>query len=269
MSVSQIMYPPQMTHEKKFRSKCRQAKCQSKLSKNEKKNFVKENYKKKSNYKSSYNYLDWNKENQVDYYNFDKSNKFSFAEKKLFNVKTISLSNQEESFHFTKPNKVQKTQKKTSFDKTEDSSNKTSNSSSDEKDFNNDIQSSKHIQKNTIHQNIPNQNIDEPFNKYNKIPGNKNIKIVGQSFAKRENTEILNIQIKVSQNHSLIFKLRRYDDLFQTVQLFCEINQINQNLVKPIILKVLEALNQIYSAINAPLNKRDVQLLQQIKNEDF
>ena len=82
----------------------------------------------------------------------------------------------------------------------------------------------------------------------------------------KENTIILSIKVKVSANETATFQLRKYDDLFITVKLFCEINHIKEELIKPIIIKSLQALNQIYTAMNTPLSDEDISQLKLIKS---
>lgn len=72
-----------------------------------------------------------------------------------------------------------------------------------------------------------------------------------------DNTEILCLNVKISDNESLIFKLNRFDDLFNTVKLFCEINKLNEQLIKPLILRSLQALNQVYQVMNFSLSNED------------
>ena len=83
---------------------------------------------------------------------------------------------------------------------------------------------------------------------------------------KKENTPILEIIIKISDNEIYRFILKRYDDLFQDVEIFCEINKIKTELIGPIIMYIFKALNTIYSIMNIPLNKNEIEFLQKIKN---
>ena len=102
-------------------------------------------------------------------------------------------------------------------------------------------------------------NSSEPYNKYNSINQDLNQFWINPI---AENTEILNVNVKISKNKSAVFKLRRFDDLFLTVKLFCEIDAIDEKLMKPIIIKALCALNNIYQVINA---KVDDKLIQKLK----
>ena len=108
-----------------------------------------------------------------------------------------------------------------------------------------------------------NSNNFEPYNKYNTVNQELN-QLLTNPMA--ENTEILNVSVKISQNKKVIFKLRRFDDLFLTVKLFCEINQIEEKLMKPIIIKILCSLNSIYQIYNYQLDEQNMQRLRRINS---
>ena len=97
------------------------------------------------------------------------------------------------------------------------------------------------------------------FNKFN-LTNNNNI---NKSIT--ENTEILSVKIKISNHQIAEFKLRRFDNLFNTIKLFCEIHNIKETLIKPIVIKTLEALNNVYKIYNLPLSQNDIMDLNNIK----
>ena len=106
-------------------------------------------------------------------------------------------------------------------------------------------------------------NISEPYNKFNSI----NSELISQSINPLvENTEILKIKVKIEKDKYLLFKLRRFDDLFLTVKLFCEINNINEKLMKPIITMVLCGLNSIYQIYNTQLEMDNIKILRLVRN---
>jgi len=82
---------------------------------------------------------------------------------------------------------------------------------------------------------------------------------------KKENTCILEINLKFSNNKIHNFKLNRFDDLFETVQIFCQINRLNSNLYIPIIINIMKALNSIYGIYNLELNEKELNELQFLK----
>jgi hypothetical protein len=81
----------------------------------------------------------------------------------------------------------------------------------------------------------------------------------------KENTDILEIYIKISEKNNLIFKIRRYDDMFKTVKIFCEINKLDTKLIRPIIIYIIKALNSIYGIYNLNLKCDEIKLLKDIK----
>ncbi len=104
-------------------------------------------------------------------------------------------------------------------------------------------------------------NAAEPFNKYNTINQELNHIMINPI---AENTEILNVNVKISKEKSALFKLRRFDDLFLTVKLFCEINSIDEKFMKPIIIKTLCALNNIYQVFNTQIDDNNIKRLKQM-----
>ena len=85
----------------------------------------------------------------------------------------------------------------------------------------------------------------------------------------KENTDILEINVKISEKKSLIFKIRRYDDMFKTVKIFCEINKLDTKLIRPLIIYIIKALNSIYGIYNLNLKPEEIIFLKNIKNNFF
>ena len=83
----------------------------------------------------------------------------------------------------------------------------------------------------------------------------------------KENTDILEINVKIKENKTLTFKIRRYDDMFRTVKIFCEINKLDIKLIRPFIIYIIKALNSIYGIYNLKLKKDEIEFLQQLKNQ--
>lgn len=103
----------------------------------------------------------------------------------------------------------------------------------------------------------------EPYNKFNSVNQELNMAPTVNSIL--ENTEILNVNVKISKDKNAIFKLRRFDDLFLTVKLFCEINKIEEKMMKPIITQALSTLNNIYKIYNTQLDKKNINILRLLK----
>ena len=84
-----------------------------------------------------------------------------------------------------------------------------------------------------------------------------------------ENTVILNVNVKISKDKTAVFRLKRYDDLFLTIKLFCEINSIDEKFMKPLIIKSLTTLNTIYQVMNSKLDNEQINILKEIKEKNI
>ena len=144
----------------------------------------------------------------------------------------------------------------------------TSSSSYKEKDVSHEEKKSNNVIDNqTEENNFNNINNDNKTIK-NKFDENLNeIKkyepLVNPAF---ENTEILKVNVKLPNNETVVYKLRRFDDLFLTIKLFCEINSIDEKLIKPLIIKSLCTINTIYQVYNSQITSEDVAELKKIKH---
>ena len=76
-----------------------------------------------------------------------------------------------------------------------------------------------------------------------------------------ENTIILTVKIKVGKNDIRSFNLKKYDDLFVSLEKFVNINKINQELVKPLVTKIFKTLNKIFWLINNKIGIYDQEYL--------
>lgn len=92
-------------------------------------------------------------------------------------------------------------------------------------------------------------------------------------YSHNENTLILTLKIKISQNDYRVFYLKKFDDLFISIQRFVEMNQIKQELVKPIVSKIFHALNKVFWVLNSQIGRYDQKYLSSVykvwlKNKD-
>ena len=83
----------------------------------------------------------------------------------------------------------------------------------------------------------------------------------------KENTDVLCVNLKISANETLVFKIRRYDDMFKTVKMFCEINNLDTSYIRPLIVYVIKTMNVIYGIINMKITDDEISYLQMIKTE--
>ena len=90
------------------------------------------------------------------------------------------------------------------------------------------------------------------FNKFNSTKENNTT---------NENTVILTLKIKVAPNDFRTFNLKKYDDLFISLEKFFDLNKIKQDLVKPIVTKIFAALNKIFWLLNNKIGIYDQEYL--------
>ena len=75
------------------------------------------------------------------------------------------------------------------------------------------------------------------------------------------------MKVKIGENKFAYFKLKRFDDIFMTIQYFCEINNLDEKMIKPLIIKSLCAINTIYQVMNSKLNTENMEVLKVVKNK--
>ena len=171
----------------------------------------------------------------------------------------------------TEKNKM-KTERKLSFnsnqtnESTKQSFNtqNTSCTTNKEKDVSQEIKN----EENLIYLNNNNK-ITEIKNKFDEdnliTDNNESNNKIEQTNKYLENTEVLKVNIKISENKIVTFKIKRYDDLFYTISLFCEIYSIDEKLMKPLIIKTLCTLNTIYQIYNSDVSKENIEILKNVK----
>ena len=81
-----------------------------------------------------------------------------------------------------------------------------------------------------------------------------------------DNTVILTLKIKVAKNDFRIFNLKKYDDLFISLEKFFDLNKIDQSLVKPIVNKIFAALNKVFWLLNNKIGNYDKKYLTSLYN---
>ena len=114
--------------------------------------------------------------------------------------------------------------------------------------------SSKGSGKNNIGNKNGNSNMGKKKNFFNKFNSPK-------ENSTNENTVILTLKIKVAPNDFRTFNLKKYDDLFVSLEKFFDLNKIKQELVKPIVTKIFAALNKIFWLLNNKIGIYDQEYL--------
>jgi len=128
-------------------------------------------------------------------------------------------------------------------------SNNSSKSSSDKSNKSNNLIKKGKFNCNSINNN--NLQRKKYYNKFNSAKEN----------ITNENTVILTLKIKVGKNDYRIFNLKKYDDLFISLEKFFDLNKIEQSLVKPIVNKIFTALNKIFWLLNNKIGNYDQKYL--------
>ena len=134
--------------------------------------------------------------------------------------------------------------------------------------------SSSYKEKDVLNDEKKSVNLNSEFNENdynyktlkNKFDENNEMEQYQQINPYLENTEILKVNVKLSKDKTVTFKIRRFDDLFFTIKLFCEINSIDEKFIKPLIMKSLSTLNTIYQFYNSQMSSEDISLLKRLKN---
>ena len=177
----------------------------------------------------------------------------TFFKRKKFNFKNSRHSyfnNKEENLLMKNNSYKKEERRKCSLDTDE-----TSNS-------NNSLNSFSNEEDKITNKKVSDINLEKKQND-NSFAYGKNKKYEGNP--KFENIEILRVNVKVEKDKIAVFRLKRYDDIFETIKLFCEINLVDEKLIKPLIIKSLSTLNTIYQIMNSKLDDERINMLQKIK----
>ena len=81
-----------------------------------------------------------------------------------------------------------------------------------------------------------------------------------------ENIIILDINVKISDNKSINFQLKKFDDMVQLVKDTCKKNELGEDYVNFFIYTIIKALNSIYGIYNLPLKKEEIEFLLNLKD---
>ena len=188
-------------------------------------------------------------------YNFSvnrTNNYYSIINPKLnFQYNSININGNKQSIKKYNINNIVNNNNEYINNFNSDNSSKSSSSNSDKTDSN-----KINIKKKSKGKLYENPQRKKYFNKFNSSKENST----------NENTVILTLKIKVAKNDYRIFNLKKYDDLFVSLEKFFDLNQIDQSLVKPIVNKIFAALNKIFWLLNNKIGKYDQKYLKSLYN---
>jgi len=97
-------------------------------------------------------------------------------------------------------------------------------------------------------------------NKFNKFNQQKNAEM---NSSINDNTEVLSVHIKLSEETKVI-SFGRYDDALTIAKKFCVDNNLNESLIKVIVGKIFAAMNSVYAVYNTKINQNDKEYLQSL-----
>ena len=115
-----------------------------------------------------------------------------------------------------------------------------------------------------IFQNIPNEsfNYEEYYNNLQENYLNNNKK-------EEDDIPIFQMKIKLPNKpfYSVVFKIFRNDNLFDSFNNFCKENDVPENLYKPIYIQIITAMNKFHSIFNETINNDNFKYLVSISKE--
>ena len=83
-----------------------------------------------------------------------------------------------------------------------------------------------------------------------------------------ENITILEINVNI-KGKKILFKLRKFDDMFEVSKTACKDNKINENYVNFFVYNIIKALNSIYGIYNLCLKEEEIKFLQNLKENYY
>ena len=102
--------------------------------------------------------------------------------------------------------------------------------------------------------------------KYKDISLSKN-KNNNKNDNSNENINILEINVKISKDKTIEFKLKKYDDMFQVAKEECKKNGLGEDYVNFFVYTIIKALNSIYGIYNLKLREEEIKTLIHLKEK--
>lgn len=82
-----------------------------------------------------------------------------------------------------------------------------------------------------------------------------------------ENFAILEINLKISKDKIIFFKLKKHDDMFQVAKDACKENEISEDYVNFLVYSIMKALNSIYGIYNLKLKEDEISFINKLKEK--
>ena len=125
----------------------------------------------------------------------------------------------------------------------------------------------------TVYNNI---NVNNNINNYFIIPqDNINYEEYYKNLQKKLNISknievpIFQVKFKLPSNpfYTVIFKVYRNDDLFESLKKFCLENDISEKLVKPLLIQIISSMNKFHLLFNQNINNDNFNYLISLSKE--
>ena len=224
-------------------------------------------YTKKDNY-DNYNYRQYNHRNTYHYKrNAYNNNYFPYYKKKKFNYDFY-----EEEISYEKEAELSTKAPSTKDGSFSQNSNQNSRRQSicEINDSSTLIKENNTLEQSKI-ENIPKINLSENELKtaYFK-PKNyeqNSCKKESLNIKKDENIVILEINVKISKDKIILFKLKKYDDMFKIIHEICQENELNEQYSNFFAYTIIKALNSIYGIYNLKLKEEEIKYLSFLKEK--
>ena len=184
------------------------------------------------------------------------NNKFrKFSGKNKFIINKNNINGEKEKLDVNNFTSNNSSKSGSSSNKTNSDSCKISSSNNSNSNNSNALGSSQNLSlKSKNSKNFGNPQRKKYYNKFNSSKENST----------NENTVILTLKIKVAKDDYRVFNLKKYDDLFISLEKFFDLNKIEQSLVKPIVTKIFTALNKIFWLLNNKIGIYDQEYLESL-----
>ena len=91
------------------------------------------------------------------------------------------------------------------------------------------------------------------------------VKKENDNIKKDENIDILEINVHISKDKTVLFKLRKYDDMFKVINEACKENEIREEYTNFFVYTIIKALNSIYGIYNLKLKEEEIKYLSFLK----
>lgn len=107
----------------------------------------------------------------------------------------------------------------------------------------------------------------KPKNRNEKIIERKEKNVISK---KEDNENITILEIIVNINgKNILFKLRKFDDMFEVSKKACKENKINEGYTNVFVYNIIKALNSIYGIYNLCLKDEEIKFLQNLKENYY